>query len=222
MHQAVWIQWWTLQTHPLFLRRLNSCGRGQMINKWTEKISLRDLSHQPSLPSWYCRCSGEQGLLTVLEYARLSPASRPLSMFFPLAGKLCTQTSHGFFLHLVQDSAEMSLPKEAFLIFPCEIDLPHSTWLPVLFSLYLLPVEIMLFMCFPYFFFQSPPLECKYHVCFVHLYSHAFRTMLLEMSVYSHGQWWRVYSQKDWLSALWKLVSKDGLQWTTLLYSHPV
>lgn len=147
MNPALRIQWWRWQTSPLFLRRFHSCGRGQMISKWTETVSLWELSHQPSLPSWHSRRSGEPGVLTALERARLSPALRPLPMLLSLAGKLCTQTSHGFFLLLVQVSAEMSPPKEAALICACKIGLPHSTWFSVLFSSYLLHVETVLFMC---------------------------------------------------------------------------
>lgn len=146
MNPALWIQWWRWQTSPLFLRRFRSCGRGQMISKWTEMVSLWELSHQPSLPSWHSRRSGELGVLTALEGARFSPASRPLPML-PLAGKLCTQISHGFLLPLFQVSAEMSPPKEAALICACKIGLPHSTWFSVLFSLYLLRVGTVLFTC---------------------------------------------------------------------------
>ena len=163
MNQALWIQWLTQQTSPLFLRRFHSCRREQIINKWAEEIvSLWDHFPQPSLPSLYARHGVEQWpSCCSLEYANLSPAWRSFPMPFTLAGKVCSQTSHDFLLPLLQVSTEMSPVKEASLIILCKTDLPRSPWCSILFSLYLLSVETVLFMC--YFFIFDKKVECKSH-----------------------------------------------------------
>ena len=127
MNQVLWIQWLTQQTSPLFLRRFHLGRRGQIINKWTEKIiSLWD--HLPprfsSLFVLQVRCRTVT-FLPFLEYAKLSPTWRPFPTPFPLAGKLCPQTSYSFCLPLLQVSAEMSPVTEASLIFLCKTVFDH-------------------------------------------------------------------------------------------------
>lgn len=78
VNQALWIQWLTQQTSPLFLRRFHSGRRGQIINKWAEKIiSLWDHLPLPfsSLLLLQVRCR-TMTFLPFLKYAKLSPTWR--------------------------------------------------------------------------------------------------------------------------------------------------
>ena len=129
MNQVLWIQWLTQQTSLLFLKRFHSGRRGQIINKWAEKIiSLWDHLPPPfsSLLLLQVRCTTVT-FLPLLKYAKLSPTWRPFPMSFPVAGKLCPQISYSFCLPLLQVSAEMSPVTEASLIFLCKtvFDLFH-------------------------------------------------------------------------------------------------
>ena len=121
VNQALWIQWLTQQTSPLFLRRFHSGRRGQIINKWAEKImSLWDHLPPPFSSLLLLQVRRRTMTLPFLKYAKLSPTWRPFPTPFPLAGKLCPQISYSFCLPLLQVSAEMSPVTEASLIFLCK------------------------------------------------------------------------------------------------------